>query len=181
MGHRAIYDSGARHAATSLGFKVQGVTEPMRFRRTTCCHTLRSSSMRTGLMRKSTAPCVTPRSTVLVSPFPDITAGACMARTRDTQFHSLLGSLRRRGEGGGIEGESEVIRHLLEDICFYVTTQQRRPRACCSTHTIGLQSDRARRGHMTALLQIFREWSTKFLGQINCLLFIQAPSLSSQI
>lgn len=27
-----------------------------RFLRTTCCHTLRSSSMRTGLIRKSTAP-----------------------------------------------------------------------------------------------------------------------------
>lgn len=45
-----------------------------RFRLTTCCHKFRSSSMRTGLMRKSTAPCVTPRSTVLVSPFELITA-----------------------------------------------------------------------------------------------------------
>ena len=50
-----------------------GRTEPVRLRRTTCCHTLRSSSMRTGLIRKSTAPCVTPRSTVLVSPLADIT------------------------------------------------------------------------------------------------------------
>lgn len=45
-------------------------------RRTTCCHTFRSSSTRTGLMRKSTAPWVTPRSTTLVSPLDDITVGA---------------------------------------------------------------------------------------------------------
>ena len=43
-------------------------------RRTTCCHTFRSSSILTGLIRKSTAPCVTPRRTTLVSPFDDITA-----------------------------------------------------------------------------------------------------------
>lgn len=45
-----------------------------RRRRTTCCQALRSSSIRTGLIRKSTAPCVTPRSTTFVSPFDDITA-----------------------------------------------------------------------------------------------------------
>lgn len=45
-----------------------------RLRRTTCCHTFRSSSILTGLIRKSTAPCVTPRRTTFVSPFDDITA-----------------------------------------------------------------------------------------------------------
>jgi hypothetical protein len=45
-----------------------------RERRTTCCHTFRSSSTRTGLIRKSTAPWVTPRNTTLVSPFELITA-----------------------------------------------------------------------------------------------------------
>ena len=43
-------------------------------RLTTCCHTFLNSSTRTGLIRKSTAPCVTPRSTTLVSPLDDITA-----------------------------------------------------------------------------------------------------------
>ena len=43
-------------------------------RRTTCCHTFRNSSILTGFMRKSTAPCVTPLSTTGVSPLEDITA-----------------------------------------------------------------------------------------------------------
>lgn len=43
-------------------------------RRTTCCHTFLSSSILTGLMRKSTAPWVTPRKTTGVSPLEDITA-----------------------------------------------------------------------------------------------------------
>ncbi len=55
-----------------------------RFLLTTCCHTFRSSSTRTGLMRKSTAPCVTPRRTTLVSPLEDITA------TQVTQHLSLI-------------------------------------------------------------------------------------------
>lgn len=43
-------------------------------RLTTCCQIFLSSSIRTGLMRKSQAPCVTPRITVVCSPFEDITA-----------------------------------------------------------------------------------------------------------
>jgi hypothetical protein len=43
--------------------------------RMTCCQMLRSSSIRTGLIKKSTAPWVTPRSTVACSPLEDITAG----------------------------------------------------------------------------------------------------------
>jgi len=46
-------------------------------RRTTCCQIFLSSSMRTGLIRKSQAPCVTPRITVVCSSLADITAPTC--------------------------------------------------------------------------------------------------------
>lgn len=58
-----------------------------RFLLTTCCQTFRSSSIRTGLMRKSTAPCVTPRSTTVVSPLDDITV---------TQQHISLSNFRQK-------------------------------------------------------------------------------------
>jgi hypothetical protein len=61
-----------------------------RLRRTTCCQMLRSSSTRTGLMRKSHAPCVTPRMTVVCSPLADITV--CCA----------CGVVQGRGRGGGM-------------------------------------------------------------------------------
>ena len=61
---------GRRHKRKAL------TSEPAmsRRRRTTCCQRLRNSSILTGLIRKSTAPCVTPLRTVVVSPLEDITA-----------------------------------------------------------------------------------------------------------
>jgi hypothetical protein len=61
-------------------------------RRTTCCQMLRSSSILTGLIRKSQAPWVTPRSTVVCSPLDDITAGGAAGRV----------VVRERG--GGLRG-----------------------------------------------------------------------------
>ena len=61
------------HSVACSGKNV--LTTWSRLRRTTCCHTFRSSSILTGLIRKSTAPCVTPRNTTFVSPLDDITAG----------------------------------------------------------------------------------------------------------
>lgn len=68
-------------------------------RRTTCCQIFLSSSMRTGFIRKSQAPCVTPRITVVCSSLADITAPTCKHTSTYNSSSSActLVGMHRRG------------------------------------------------------------------------------------
>jgi hypothetical protein len=88
--------------------------------RTTCCQALRSSSMRTGLIKKSTAPCVTPRSTTFVSPLDDITAGMSWSAVGHCLTSGIIsyctemsgGCPRHLTDDGKIELQADVLQQL---------------------------------------------------------------------